>query len=142
MSSSVTSEDHRRLALVSSALLSAVNGSNVDGVLAIWRTDGTLMPPHHAAVHGHAALRAYFADLFTRRRLAFAFTASEVHLAGDLALERLSFQATSTPVTSGESSEDVGKGLHVYARDSDGTWKLLLDIWHSDRPIGRRLTWS
>lgn len=136
MTSSVTPNGDRGIAQASSALLAAVNSSNVDGVLAVWHTDGTLMPPHHAAVHGHAALRAYFADLFARRRLAFTFTASDVHLAGDIAFERLSFRAISTPVTGGESSEDVGKGLHVYTQDSDGTWKLLLDIWNSDRPIG------
>jgi ketosteroid isomerase-like protein len=135
MSSSGTTESKREIVQVSAALLSAVNGSNVDDVLAVWRTDGTLMPPHHAAVHGHAELRAYFADLFARRRMTFTFTASNVHVAGDIAFERLSFHAISTPVAGGESLEDVGKGLHVFARESDGTWKLVLDIWNSDRAI-------
>jgi ketosteroid isomerase-like protein len=29
---------------------------------------------------------------------------------------------------------DAGKGLHVYRRQPNGSWKLALDIWNSDRP--------
>jgi hypothetical protein len=31
--------------------------------------------------------------------------------------------------------EDVGKGLHVYGRQSDGSWKLTHDIWNSDHSL-------
>ena len=31
-------------------------------------------------------------------------------------------------------AEDVGKGIHVYRRQTDGTWKLQMDVWNSDRP--------
>jgi ketosteroid isomerase-like protein len=132
MRNSAAGGDLKEISRASSALLSAVNSSNVDGVLAVWRADGTMMPPHHPAVQGHAAIRDYFSDLFARRRLNFVFTASHIRVAGDVAFEQLSFRATSTPIAGGDPIQDTGKGLHIYSRESDRTWKLLLDIWNSD----------
>lgn len=52
---------------------------------------------------------------------------------GDAALERLSYTLLVTSLTDGSTVEDVGKGLHVYRRQSDGVWKIDQDIWNSDR---------
>ena len=124
--------DPEAIARASAALLAAVNGSDVDGVLAVWHADGTMMPPHQPAVRGHAALRAYFAKLFEKWMLRFQFTSSSVHIEGDLAFERLTYKSSSIGRESREERQDAGKGLHVYRREADGTWKLFLDIWNSD----------
>ena len=42
------------------------------------------------------------------------------------------------PPEAGRAVEDAGKGLHVYRRQSDGSWKLMLDIWNRDRPAEPR----
>jgi hypothetical protein len=38
-------------------------------------------------------------------------------------------------VHSSSPIEDVGKGLQVYARQPDGSWKLTHDIWTSDESV-------
>jgi ketosteroid isomerase-like protein len=45
-----------------SALLRAVNTSDLEAVMAVWDDSGTLMPPGHASVQGRQAIRAYFAE--------------------------------------------------------------------------------
>jgi ketosteroid isomerase-like protein len=119
---------------VGEALRAAVNSSDVAAVLACWAADGILQPPHHPAVAGHAAIAEYFGKVFAARRLTFTFTGSTVTILGEAALERLSYTAIAEPLAGGKRTEDAGKGLHVYGRQRDGSWKLTQDIWNSDLP--------
>jgi ketosteroid isomerase-like protein len=115
-------------------LLAAVNSSDDRRLLAVWSDDGVLMPPNHAVVRGRADLEEYFKERFSRTGFRFAFTFSDIQLAGDLAFERLAYTAVILPAGGAQPVEDAGKGLHVYRRQPDGSWKLALDIWNSDRP--------
>jgi len=126
--------DREAITRTTAELLAAVNASDVDGCLAVWTPDGVLMPPHHPSVQGCDAIGEYFRNLFSRSRFRFAFTSSHIQLAGDTAFERLAYTATAWPETGGSPAEDSGKGLHVYTRQADGSWKLVIDIWNSDLP--------
>lgn len=117
---------------VAEALRRAVNGSDVSGIVACWAPDGIMLPPHHAAVRGSTAIGEYFSRVFAARRLTFTFTESSIDVVGDMAIERLHYAAVAT-ASSGETTEDVGKGIHIYRRGADGTWQLVQDIWNSDR---------
>jgi uncharacterized protein (TIGR02246 family) len=119
---------------VAEALRTAVNAGDVRGILECWAPDGVLMPPHHSSIHGHVAIAEYFRNVFATRRLSFTFTGSSVTLLGDVALERLTYTVVATAVSGGLATEDVGKGLHVYARQPGGRWRITQDIWNSDRP--------
>jgi ketosteroid isomerase-like protein len=123
----------------SAALLKAVNGSDLSAVLAQWCDDGVLMPPHHPSVHGRSEIARYFERLFRQNRLKFSFSSSRVEVAGDIALERVEYSASSWSRDGGPEVQDVGKGLHVYRRQANGTWKLAMDIWNSDNPVSKLL---
>ena len=120
---------------VALALLAAVNAGDIAGILACWAPTGVMLPPHHPAVRGHEAMRAYFTRVFAARRLAFTFTDASVTVAGALAVEQLAYTALATPLEGGASTTDFGKGLHVYAQQPDGGWLLVQDIWNSDQPL-------
>jgi ketosteroid isomerase-like protein len=122
---------------VAEALRAGVNAGDVTAILACWAPDGVLQPPHHPAVRGHAAIAEYFRSVFAARRLTFTFTASTVTVLGEVALERLSYTAIAASLVGRARTEDVGKGLHVYSRQFDGSWKLTQDIWNSDLPPAR-----
>jgi len=115
-------------------LVAAVNASDASRVLDVWADDGVLMPPGHPPVHGRAALREYFDNLFVRARFAFEFQSSAIELTEDMAIERVSYTVMMWPANGPGPIADGGKGLHVYRRQADGTWKLVVDIWNSDRP--------
>jgi uncharacterized protein (TIGR02246 family) len=126
------SRDAAAVHAVAEALRRAVNGSDVDGIVACWASDGIMLPPNHVAVYGRSAIGDYFSRVFASRRLTFAFTDHTVAVCGDLAVERLHYTAVAA-APDGETIEDVGKGIHIYSRQADGTWKLAQDIWNSDR---------
>jgi len=46
----------------------------------------------------------------------------------------LEFILKLTPVAGGAVTEYVGKGMHIYRRQGDGSWKIAEDIWNSDKP--------
>ena len=127
--------DRTEVTRTTAELLAAVNASDADRCSAVWAADGVLMPPHHPAVQGQQAIVRYFRDLFSRGKFRFSFTSSLIDLAGDTALESLTYTATIWPGDDAPPIEDVGKGLHVYRRQPNGSWKLAYDIWNSDQPV-------
>ena len=133
-----TSVDTSAIARSSAALLAAVNASDVAGVMSLWADDGVLMPPHHPSVHGRAQIERYFSELFQRLRFNFSFTSSRIQVSGDSAFERVHYDASAWPTHGGRTTRDVGKGLHVYRRESNGSWTLVADIWNSDYPAFAR----
>ena len=116
----------------STALLQAVNGSDSARVLSLWCDDGVLMPPHHPSVRGRVMIGEYFDRLFKRGRFEFAFGSSEVEVAGEIAVQRVEYTASFWPADGSTESRDAGKGLHVYRRQANGEWRLVMDIWNSD----------
>jgi ketosteroid isomerase-like protein len=127
--------DRAAITRATAELLAAVNASDADRCSAVWAADGVLMPPHHPSVQGHQAIVQYFRNLFSRSKFRFTFTSSHIHLAGDTALERVTYTVIIWPQAEGPLIEDVGKGLHVYGRQPNGSWKLTHDIWNSDQPV-------
>jgi uncharacterized protein (TIGR02246 family) len=126
--------EHAAIRRATAELLAAVNASDYRRLLAVWADDGVLMPPSRAVVHGRRALEEYFRERFSGNRFRFSFTSSDIQRFGDVAFERLGYTAVMWSGGGGDPAEDVGKGLHVYRRQADGSWKLALDIWNSDRP--------
>ena len=124
--------DVAAISQATSALLGAVNNSDLHGVLAKWCDDGVLMPPGHPSLRGRLEIEAYFTRLFRQRRFMFSFTFSAIEVAGDVALERVEYRVSSWPIEGGAEVLDKGKGLHVYRRRADGSWGLAMDIWNSD----------
>jgi uncharacterized protein (TIGR02246 family) len=125
--------DRAAITSTTAELLAAVNASDANRCMAVWAADGVLMPPHHPSVQGHQAIVEYFRSLFSRSKFSFTFTSSHIHLAGDTALEHVTYTAIIWPRGDNSLIEDAGKGLHVYRREPNGSWKLTHDIWNSDQ---------
>ena len=127
--------DRSAIARASTRLLNAVNGSDVDGVVAVWAEDGVMMPPDKLAVSGRTAIAGYFRRLFSSARFRFEFTESEIQVVGDVASEHVTYAAEAWVEGASEPIRDGGKGIHVFRRLPDGDWVLAVDIWNSD-PAG------
>ena len=120
---------------VGEAYLAAVRTGDINAALAQWADSMTVLPPNEPALRGHAAFRAWMEGFMKQLKVVDArFTDSEVTASGDLAIERVGFAWTLQPVAGGDPITEIGKGLHVYRRQTDGVWKLTMDIWSADAP--------
>ena len=104
--------------------------------------DGAIrLPPNGPIQVGKEAilssLRA-FLDLYSVEEVDVA---EDVRVVGDLAFARGTGASKSTPKLPGAAIiDDKGKWVSVYRRQSDGSWKIVIDIWNSDLPAIQTLS--
>lgn len=94
--------------------------------------DAVIMPPGENIVVGIDAARAWAADFFENFTFTVLdYTDSDIVVLGDTAIETYAGNATMTP-KDGEAISATYKGVHIYARQADGSWKMSQDIWNFD----------
>ena len=94
--------------------------------------DAVFMPPHEAAVNGRQAIEKWANSFPTMRELTIEpveFTGN-----GDLAVVRGRYSFTVGGANE-PSVSDSGKYIEIWRKQSDGTWKLVRDIFNSDLPL-------
>lgn len=101
----------------------------------LFAADAVVLPPDEPAVEGIEAMAEWFAALHEAAEIDGSYQGADVTLAGDVAYEVNRFTLTVTP-EGGEAVTGMGKGVHIYRRQADGTWRIVLDIWNMDAPAG------
>jgi ketosteroid isomerase-like protein len=104
-----------------------------DANLSHLADNAVLMPPNEPAVVGIEAARAWateFFDQFTVNVL--DYKDKHIVVAGDVAIEQYAGSWTFAPNDGGDPTSLTFKGTHVYERQTDGSWKMALDIWNYD----------
>ena len=74
-------------------------------------------------------------DFLSQYTASLSYTSSDITVSGDWAIERFAGTLTLTPVGGGDPMEEPLKGIHVYRRGDDGSWKMVYDVWNSDTPL-------
>ena len=105
-------------------------GSDADGFLASVTADMVIMPPDEPQVRGHIEIRAWLDAFFAAYSTDLEYTGSEVSVMGDTAFEAYVFRWTLTPIDGGEPIRQAGKGIYMFSRQEDGSWKVARDIWN------------
>ena len=113
--------------------MAAFSAADVNTLLNIVTNDVIVMPPNEPALFGKDAIRPWLENFYKQFTVQGTCTSSDIVVAGDWAFERLTFTLTTTPVAGGEPVQEVAKGIHIYRRQSDGSWKIVQDIWNSVR---------
>jgi ketosteroid isomerase-like protein len=81
------------------------------------------------------AVRAWVAEYYgayttKRAKTSIGFTTVN----GDWAFQRYTSKSADTDKKTGAVTTDVGKGINVYRRGTDGKWRVAIDGWSSDKP--------
>ncbi len=100
--------------------------------------DAIVMPPASPAVRGRDAVRADMAREVARAPSEvkeFNLTTEDVMVAGDLAVETGAFEFVPRSTT---AAPEKGKYVTVWKRQSDGSWKIVRDVYNSDAPPPKR----
>ena len=65
----------------------------------------------------------------------YDFTFKEVSINGDWAFVRWGTKSKTTPSIGGETVEGSYKGIWIWQKEADGSWKLARSIWNSDLTV-------
>ncbi len=107
---------------------------DLEGTIAYYSDDATLLPPNAPMASGKEAIRAVWAPLLTPGA-SISWEASKVEVArsGDLAYIMGTYQLAMKDAQ-GNSVPDHGKFVEVWEKQPDGKWKVGADIFNSDLP--------
>ena len=90
-----------------------------------------MLRSNYPAIRGAAAVREFFFGALDAGLGEVEVEPLRVEVVGDLAYEAGRCKAL-IPSSTGKRREERGKYLWVFARQSNGEWKLAADCWSSD----------
>jgi ketosteroid isomerase-like protein len=107
----------------------ALNSGDSASFFGLLASDLEVFAPGAQPIRGLEA-RAYFRPLFTQVKPDIGpFTNEELTVIGDVAIQRHSYQLSTTPTSGGAVKTVTGSGLHIWKRTPDGRWQIIKDIW-------------
>ena len=115
----------------------ACNTGDFDLWISLWADDAVQMPPDENSVIGKEQIREANKPGFDQMEIDIAITNMEdIKVYGDLGLTHCNYTLAVTPKVGGETVIVMpdGKVLTLYARQSDGSWKILYDCFNSNAP--------
>lgn len=131
-------EDLAAIAIVRGELQAALSNDDVSGIMAGLASDHLTMAPDGPTPPDNEALAAWHQARIDQFAFQGDFSTDDVQLFGDIAIERWSGDLRLMPKEGGEDTVDTTKGVWIWQRQEDGSWKLLWSIWNSDLPLQER----
>ena len=110
--------------------LKAINDGDLAALSRLTTDDHLMMMPNRPPVEGKAANDAINGRAFEQFRFDETWTPLETRVSGDLAYQRGTFITRATPKTGGEGRSIAGKFLRIYRRESDGSWRMVIDMFN------------
>ena len=124
----------RAIQAADSAQAAALIRGDTAGAAAYYADDAIVLPPNDQLAKGHDAIVKAIGNIFAAGKItAFATHREDLLVTGDYAIETLSYDMTIQPKT-GKSMTDKGKGLTVFKKQPDGSYKAIRDVFNSDLP--------
>ena len=101
---------------------------------SVYTADAMVLPSGQPLVRGRPAITTAFAGMLAQMPVTrMEFQIIDVTVAGDHAIETGTYSMSMKPRT-GKAIDDTGKYVAVWKKDADGSWKMVRDIWNSDKP--------
>jgi uncharacterized protein (TIGR02246 family) len=125
-------------AAIDSALnrfVAAVKAGDTAAMISIYAPDAIVLPANMPEAKGHAAIQKMNAEMLAAVTLQdIRFRTTDLLLTGPYAIETGTYDMKVQPKAGGSAVADVGKYLSVWQKQSDGSWKMIRDIYNSDKP--------
>lgn len=115
--------------------LAAVKSRDVEKTIAFWSEDATILQPETPPIVGRAAIRKYVAEAFASPDFSITFAPDTIVVAaaGDMAYEigsdTMTFRGPNGKVITAHA-----RGVVVWRKQPDGSWKAAVDIWNAAPP--------
>ncbi len=115
----------------------SVKDKNVEKMLSYWADDAILMSPNEASVIGKDALRGMVERSMKIPGFEISWKPQEAYVSksGDLGYVLIKNYMTMPIDTLGNTRTVFNKGVEIWKKQSDGSWKNIIDISNSDPSI-------
>lgn len=131
--SELSEADRGSIRAVDSAFVAAINGGNLDALAAVYATNASLLPPNLPSQKGRNAIRSFWAGLTNAYTVRFEVGSDTIEGRGDLAYNVGHYRFTAVPkAKSAPGVADEGKFLGILKKQSDGSWKYVVDMYSSN----------
>jgi uncharacterized protein (TIGR02246 family) len=109
----------------------ASQSRDLDRILSYWAEDAIVYPPGAPALVGKAAIREYVAKSLEIPGFAISWKTDHavVSKSGDMAYGTGTNRVTF-PGPDGKPITVDGKAVTVWRKQTDGSWKCVIDIWN------------
>lgn len=110
----------------------ALQGKDIDKIVSYWADDASVFPADAPVVKGKAAIRQFVEDSLKIPGFSITWRPVEVFVSpsGDFGYTTGENQIT-VPSPDGSVLTVRGRGVAVWRKEPDGTWKCVIDIWNS-----------
>ncbi|MFI5154872.1 MAG: YybH family protein [Chitinophagales bacterium] len=122
-----------KLMRISEEWSKAAGTDSLEKILSYWADDAVVLSPGMATVKGKAAIREFVESSLKMPgfKISWKPISVEVSKSGDLAY-MLEENQISVNDSLGHPMTDINKGVTVWRKEEDGTWKNAVDIWNSN----------
>jgi ketosteroid isomerase-like protein len=114
------------------AYLAAINDEDIDALSRLTTEGHVMLPPGRPPVVGKADNDAANARAFAAFEIDETWTPVETKVAGDFAWQRGTYTVAATPRAGGDTTRTGGSFLRIYARQPDGSWRMIRDMFNRD----------
>jgi len=116
--------------------IAALQGDDLEKILNYWAEDAIVMPPDKASIKGHDELRKMLHDAFNMPGFEVNWEPQNAYVSksGDLGYT-IFHNYFSFLDSLGNTVTIYGKGVEIWKRQEDGSWKNVVDIHNSDPTI-------
>jgi len=130
-----TAADVAALKAMQDRELAVLSSGNLDTIMTAYTSDLYMMAPGEPAVVGSDAVRKWVGAMLADNTVTGKYTSADVEVSGDLGVVRYAGDLVVTPKKKGgQPMTEHIKGLHVFKRQADGSWKIAQDVWNTDAP--------
>jgi len=112
----------------------AFENNDVDAILSFYTDDAVRLPDDGSIVAGLATIRDSMTVFREQNDYVLdEYSPAEIQVSGDLAVTYSTFDEHWTSKATGEATRQVGRWLVVWARQSNGSWKVSKEMWTAEQ---------
>lgn len=129
----ISAADEAKIRAADSAFMAAANAGDVDGIVAVYAGDASLLAPNLPPQKGHDAIKAFWGGFLDAYTVRFEVASDTIEGRGDLAYNQGHYRFMAVPKAKGVPGvADEGKFIEILRKQPDGNWKYVVDMYSSN----------